>query len=538
MDRVIGRPSRDLWLPALIGLVGVLASLAIWGVLVTERREQLRRSTEETAIATASAIEVGLAHHLAILEGLADLRRRFAAGAEAEWRATLAERLDRASGLVAVDWITGDRSGGEVADPPGGGPGHRPRATDDADARDGPRFEGPIEGEAGRIGYRVVLPVEVSSSHPAGRLIGRFEAAPFFETVLRARASGYALEVLAAGRRLYARGEPTNDAWQDWWQSERTVLSPFGGPWRIVLRPTPEYAAARLSPIPHYLLAAGVVLSLVLAVLAHQLRVIKRQSRVLAESHRLVEQRGAELERRVAERTEALEEVVAELEAFNHSVSHDLRSPLGAILNFVAILEEDFEGRVLDEEGMAIVARIERSASRATTLLEDLLKLSRAGRAALRFERVDMNALVAESFAQVRAAQNDDDVELVVGPLPAAHGDAALLGAVLGNLVGNAIKYSRGCEKRRIEVSGRIDERSASTASPTTGGDSNYALRRQALRGSPSDSTHGGRDRGDGRRARRSSDASCGGSWRVSRSRGRPGAGACFSFALPDREVE
>ena len=46
VDRVIGRPSRDLWLPALIGLVGVLASLAIWGVLVTERREQLRRSTE------------------------------------------------------------------------------------------------------------------------------------------------------------------------------------------------------------------------------------------------------------------------------------------------------------------------------------------------------------------------------------------------------------------------------------------------------------------------------------------------------------
>jgi light-regulated signal transduction histidine kinase (bacteriophytochrome) len=156
----------------------------------------------------------------------------------------------------------------------------------------------------------------------------------------------------------------------------------------------------------------------------------------------------------VAARTEELEDVVAELEAFNYSVSHDLRSPLGAILNFTAILEED-HGEALGSEGGALLARIRRSAVRATSLLEDLLRLSRAGRDAACFERVDMEALARETFAQVCAARADIDVELVVEPLPEAIGDRSLLGEVFANLFGNALKYSRDVEKRRVAVTGR-----------------------------------------------------------------------------------
>jgi len=214
----------------------------------------------------------------------------------------------------------------------------------------------------------------------------------------------------------------------------------------------------RLTPIPHYLLAAGIALSVVLAVLAHQLRVIVRQSRFLSASNLALERRGLELESRVADRTEALEEAVSELEAFNYSVSHDLRSPLGAILNFTTILEEDYRNRPLDDDGIAILDRIRRSASRATALLEDLLQLSRAGRAALTFEHVDMTQLARETFAQVRVAEGDDEIEFVLEPLPPAQGDRTLLGGVFSNLFSNALKYSRSCEKRCVTVSGRIDD--------------------------------------------------------------------------------
>ena len=58
----------------------------------------------------------------------------------------------------------------------------------------------------------------------------------------------------------------------------------------MTVRPTAELAAARLSPLPHYLLAASLLLSLVLAVVVHQLRVIMRQSRFLEASNNALEQ--------------------------------------------------------------------------------------------------------------------------------------------------------------------------------------------------------------------------------------------------------
>jgi len=114
----------------------------------------------------------------------------------------------------------------------------------------------------------------------------------------------------------------------------------------------------------------------------------------------------------------------------------------------------------LDEEGLALLARIRRSATRATDLLADLLQMSRAGRTELRFEPIDMTALARESFAHVRAAEDADgpEVELVVDPLPEGVGDRALLGDVFCNLLGNALKYTRDREKRRIHVSGEVED--------------------------------------------------------------------------------
>jgi light-regulated signal transduction histidine kinase (bacteriophytochrome) len=151
-----------------------------------------------------------------------------------------------------------------------------------------------------------------------------------------------------------------------------------------------------------------------------------------------------------------LEDTLSELEAFNFSVSHDLRSPIGAVLNFVAILEEEHCPQ-LPPAGRELVTRIRGSAERAIELLEGLLKLSRAGRTALEIEELDMAALAREAFPQARGG-DAGTIELEVGPLPRARGDRALIGSVFVNLLGNAVKYTRGREKRRIVVSGTTTE--------------------------------------------------------------------------------
>jgi len=453
-----GERLRDLWLPALVALAGSLLSLGLWGRLVAERREQILATAQETGFETRQALEIGLEHQVETLRGLQDLWASFGIRPIDEWKANVGQRVDRVAGLRSVAWVDLDEPGTRIA------VGEQRSAAqaeiDEERARlhaDAPYLDGPERDASGGVQYWVFLPVRTPNDH-SGVLVGRFAASPFLEDVLSARAAGYALSVFWGDDEIFSRGTAVSDPWQAWWRVEDTVRLPLGGEWRVLLRPTPEFAALRLTPNPHYLLGVGIVLSLALAVVAYQLRLIVRQSRFLAAANRALERRGVELESRVAERTEALRDAVTELEAFNYSVSHDLRSPLGAILNFSAILEQDYRDRPLDAEGVAILGRVRRSAEKATTLLEDLLQLSRAGRAALSFESIDMTALARETFAQVRAAQADPDVEFVVDPLPEAVGDRALLGDVFENLFSNALKYSRDREKRRIEVSGRLED--------------------------------------------------------------------------------
>jgi len=455
MRRALG----EFWLPATVGIVGMLVSFTVWGLLVGERRQHLLDATADMAAESRESIELGLERQLHELGGLATLWGEFGLPPEPQWVMDVRQRVARTPGMIALAWVDPGEPEPRIvtADAtPQAAVAHLVEPVRGLGA--GPRGLGPERLASGALASRVVLPVRPTGPAGAsGTLVGVFEVAPFVEHVLRGKAPGFAIAIDWDGEAVFARGEPSRDPWQAWWRADVDVALPLGGAWRMAWRPTPAHAAARLTPIRHYLLAAGVLLSIVMAVASHQLRVITRQSRGLESANQALERRGGELESEVAARTAELSEVVDELEAFNHSVSHDLRTPLGAILNFVAILEEDHRDRPLDAEGLVCLARIRRSATRATDLLEDLLQLSRAGRAALRFERVDMTALARESFAQVRAAEDDFDVEFLLDPLPEAHGDRTLLGDVFANLLGNALKYSRGKEKRRIGVRGRVE---------------------------------------------------------------------------------
>lgn len=160
-----------------------------------------------------------------------------------------------------------------------------------------------------------------------------------------------------------------------------------------------------------------------------------------------------ELNDALVRRTRELESTVRELESFSYSVSHDLRAPLRHIDGYARMLGED-AGDALDADCRRYIGEISGSAQRMGRLIDDLLALSRLGRAPLRSERVDMDALVRDARRELAAAGEPESV-IEVSHLPPCVGDPALLRQVWINLLSNAIKYSapRG-DAVQIQVDG------------------------------------------------------------------------------------
>jgi PAS domain S-box-containing protein len=172
-----------------------------------------------------------------------------------------------------------------------------------------------------------------------------------------------------------------------------------------------------------------------------------------AAAERRIRELNLSLERRVAERTAELEAANRELESFSYSVSHDLRAPLRAVAGFAALLRSQ-HAAALPDAGRHQLERIEVNAARMGALIDDLLKLSRASMQELKRRPTDMEALarMAAHEATEHAAR---PVEVVFHALPPAKGDHTLLQQVWANLIGNAVKYSRGAAAPRIEIGAR-----------------------------------------------------------------------------------
>lgn len=148
-----------------------------------------------------------------------------------------------------------------------------------------------------------------------------------------------------------------------------------------------------------------------------------------------------------------LESANAELESFSYTVSHDLRAPLRAIDGFGKMLLRDI-GEKLDPESLRKFNVIINNADKMGRLIDDLLSYSRTGRAFISFGRIEMEPLVRDIWKELQAGNPERNMELKVSSLPKASGDRTLVRQVLSNLLGNAVKFTRGRECAVIEVSG------------------------------------------------------------------------------------
>ena len=139
---------------------------------------------------------------------------------------------------------------------------------------------------------------------------------------------------------------------------------------------------------------------------------------------------------------------------FFSNMSHDMRTPLNAIIGLAELAQRDREDR---EKVDDYIRKIAFSGKQLLSLINDILELSRleSGRDTLSRQHFDLRQCVEDNAAAFRELARKEDrdftVELELTDAQ-VEGDPFKLGQILGNLLSNAFKYSRPGDRVRLTV--------------------------------------------------------------------------------------
>jgi PAS domain S-box-containing protein len=145
-----------------------------------------------------------------------------------------------------------------------------------------------------------------------------------------------------------------------------------------------------------------------------------------------------------------LDAVNKEIEAFSHSLSHDLRGPLRAITGFSSILFQD-HAHEFSPDAREFLGHIANSAKKIDHLIDDMLTLSNISRQEIRREEIDLSFSAQTILDELSRKDPQRSVAILIAPDLKVHGDPGLIHIALSNLFGNAWKYSSKTPNARIE---------------------------------------------------------------------------------------
>lgn len=147
-----------------------------------------------------------------------------------------------------------------------------------------------------------------------------------------------------------------------------------------------------------------------------------------------------------------------DLEAFAHTVSHDLRAPLSTLDGYAQLLR-DSAGERLSREELVYLDRMDKASENMDRLIASVLEFARSGRGVQELEQIDLEILVREIWMELEQTYGDSHASLETAfELPEISTDPVLMKQVLTNLLDNALKFNTGLHAPLVVTgSRRID---------------------------------------------------------------------------------
>ena len=154
------------------------------------------------------------------------------------------------------------------------------------------------------------------------------------------------------------------------------------------------------------------------------------------------------------QRTTELEVRNEELDAFAHTVAHDLKAPLSLIIGFAEVLEQDY-AELPDEEVGQYLCGMAQNGRKMSNIIDELLLLAAVRKVAVDMGSLDMASIVTEAQQRLAFMIEEHQAEIILPDTwPIALGYAPWVEAVWVNYISNAIKY--GGRPPRVEAGATV----------------------------------------------------------------------------------
>jgi signal transduction histidine kinase/DNA-binding response OmpR family regulator len=150
------------------------------------------------------------------------------------------------------------------------------------------------------------------------------------------------------------------------------------------------------------------------------------------------------------QRTIQLQAHNEELDAFAHTVAHDLKNPVTSMVGYATMLEATY-AELSEQDLYGCLKRIARSAEKMSRIVEELLLLAGVRKREVEMGPLDMASIVAEAMQRMTSMIEGSQAEIVLPETwPAAVGYGPWVEEVWVNYISNAIKY--GGQPPRVEL--------------------------------------------------------------------------------------
>ncbi len=134
-----------------------------------------------------------------------------------------------------------------------------------------------------------------------------------------------------------------------------------------------------------------------------------------------------------------------ELQAFNYTISHEIKAPVRAIDGYARIFIEDYKAAV-NEEGIALIRNIRSICSDTLILLDKLLDYTRFTDLEPILEAVDLKLMIESVFQELTVGYSENNKKIILNVeenIPFVLTDKVLIKQVITNIISNSLKFTR-----------------------------------------------------------------------------------------------